>query len=133
MWCGRPARAMNRLKEKIKPDFLEDPQIREAIEDILHPYLSKKDPVIAVQFGVPKDKEDEWREAISFASAHNRYTSTKVGRLMKHRIEFSTDQVWEIFQMYQMLEKSPHLEIFIDNRKLPYAATLWLPLLWFYL
>jgi hypothetical protein len=121
------------LKDKIKPDFLEDRQIQEIIQDILYPYLSNKEPVIAIQFGVPKDKDEEWREAISFASAHNTYSKTVVGKLTKHRIELKPEQVWEIYQLYQMLEKSPHLEIFINNQKLPYAATLWLPLLWFYL
>ena len=117
----------------MRKDFAEDPEIREAIDDILYPFRSKKDPVIAIQFGVPNDRQDEWREAVSFASAHNSYTTSKSGRLTKHRIELKPDQVWEIHQLYQMLENSPHLEIFINGQRLPYAATLWLPLLWFYL
>jgi len=121
------------LKTKPKQDFLEDPEIEAIIQDIIHPYLNKKDPVIAIQFGVPKGKEDEWREAIGFASAHNSYSTTKIGRFTKHRVEFSPDQTYDIFHIYQRVEKSPHLEIFIDSMKLPYAATLWLPLLWFYL
>lgn len=124
---------MSRIKERMKKDFLEDPEIRETIEDILYPYRSTKEPTIAIQFGVPEDKNEEWREAISFASAHNTYSSTKSGGLTKHRIELKPDQAWEIYSLYQMLEKSPHLEIFIDGQRLPYAATLWLPLLWFYL
>src|SRR5262245_10999040 len=124
---------MSSVKDQMEPDFLEDQQIQEVIQDILFPYKSTKDPVIAIQFGVPSKKEEDWKEAISFASAHNTYSKTVVGRLTKHRIEFKPDQAWEIYQMYQMLEKSPHLEIFINNQKLPYAAALWLPLLWFYL
>lgn len=124
---------MARVKDKTEPDFLEDRQLKDVIQDILYPYLSQKEPVIAIQFGVPKNKEAEWREAISFASAHNTYSKKVVGRLTKHRIELKPDQSWEIFQLYQMLEESPHLEIFINGQKLPYAATLWLPLLWFYL
>jgi len=116
-----------------EPDFLEDPKIQETIEDILYPYRKKKDPVVAIQFGVPPDGEEEWREAIGFASAHNSYSTTKIGKLTKHRVEFHPDQAWEIHQIYQMVEHSPHLEIWIDQMKLPYAATLWLPLLWFYL
>src|SRR5262245_8681831 len=121
------------IKKNVQPDYLEDEQLQDVIQDILFPYLSKKEPVIAIQFGVPKGKEDEWREAVSFSSAHNTYSTTAVGKLTKHRIELKPGQAWEIYQLYQMLEKSPHLEIFINNQKLPYAATLWLPLLWFYL
>ena len=124
---------MSRIKERMRKDFAEDPEIREVIEDILYPYRSTKDPVIAIQFGVPNDRQEEWREAVSFASAHNSYSSTKSGRLTKHRVELKPNQVWEIHQLYQMLENSPHLEIFINGQRLPYAATLWLPLLWFYL
>jgi hypothetical protein len=124
---------MSRIKERMKKDFVEDPQLQEAIDDILYPYRSKKDPVITIEFGVPPEAQDEWREPISFASAHNTYSSKKAGRLIKHRIDLKPDQVWEIYQLYQMLENSPHLEIFIDGRRIPYAATLWLPLLWFYL
>jgi hypothetical protein len=121
------------VKQDLKPDFLEDAELQEKIQDILHPYLSQKDPVIAIQFGVPRNHEDEWRQAIGFASAYNTYSSKRIGRLVKHRIEFRKDQAWDIYQIYQMVEKSPHLEIFINDLKLPYAATLWLPLLWFYL
>ncbi len=124
---------MTRMKDRTEPDFLEDRQLQDVIQDILYPYLSQKEPVIAIQFGVPKNKEEEWREAVSFASAHNTYSKKVAGRLTKHRIELKPDQSWEIYQLYQMLEKSPHLEIFINDQKLPYAATLWLPLLWFYL
>ncbi len=121
------------LMIKAKQDFLEDPQIKDIIEDILQPYLSKKEPVIAIQFGVPSEKEEEWREAIGFVSGYNSYTCRKTGALTKHRVEFSPERAWEIHQIYQLVERSPHLEIFIDNMKVPYAATLWLPLLWFYL
>lgn len=117
----------------MQKDFLEDPEIQESIDDILYPFRSTKDPVITIQFGVPPDQQDQWREAISFVSAHNTYKNIKAGRLTKHRIDLKPDQVWEIYQLYQMLEKSPHLEIFVDGHRLPYAATLWLPLLWFYL
>lgn len=121
------------MKEKPKPDYLEDPQIKEVIEDILFPFRSKKDPVIAIQFGVPKEKEQDWREAIGFASGYKTYKNFAAGALTKHRVEFSPEQPWEIHQIYQLVQDSPHLEIFIDNMKLPYAATLWLPLIWFYL
>jgi hypothetical protein len=124
---------MSRIKERMQKDFLEDPEIQESIDDILYPFRSTKDPVITIQFGVPPEQQDQWREAISFASAHNTYKTIKVGRLTKHSIDLKPDQVWDIYQLYQMLEKSPHLEIFIDGNRLPYAATLWLPLLWFYL
>ena len=124
---------MSRIKERMAKDFLEDPEIKDSIDDILFPYRSKKDPTITIQFGVPPEKQEEWREAISFASAHNSYSSSKAGRLIKHRIDLQPAQVWEIYQLYQMLENSPHLEIFIDGKRIPYAATLRLTLLWFYL
>jgi hypothetical protein len=121
------------MKQTTKKDFLEDSEIEAEIQDMLYPYLKKEEPVIAIQFGVPKDKENEWREAIGFASAYTSHRTEKIGRLTKHRVEFKPDQAWEIHQLYQMIEHSPHLEIFIDGMRLPYAATLWLPLLWFYL
>jgi hypothetical protein len=116
-----------------KKDFPDDSEIEDVIQDILYPYKKTEDPVIAIQFGVVKENDEEWRQAIGFASAYNTYSQEKVGRLTKHRVEFKPDQAWEIHQLYQMLEKSPHLEIYIDDMRLPHAATLWLPLLWFYL
>jgi hypothetical protein len=120
-------------KVEITEDFPEDAQIQEAIQDILHPYLSEKKPVVAIQFGVPRGREDDWREAISFASGYNSYTTSRVGKLTRHRVEFEQERAWDVHQMYRLVEKSPHLEIFINGMKLPYAATLWLPLLWFHL
>src|SRR5437764_954912 len=98
------------VAKRLKKDFLEDSEVQQFVEDILYPFRKKTDAVIAIQFGVPKGKEDEWREAISFASAHNTYSTTSAGRLTKHRVELLPQQAWEIHQFYQMLEKSPHLE-----------------------
>lgn len=124
---------MGNIRELAKPDFLEDPEIKDVIDRILHPYKLQGDPVIALQFGVPRGKEEEWNSAVDYASHLPQYSQSKVGRFTKHRIEFRKDQATEIYRMYQLVQTSPHLEIFIDNMKLPYAATLWLPLLWFYL
>ena len=124
---------MSPIIERPKPDYLEDPAIKEKIQDIIYPYLNKKEPVIAIQFGVPKEKEQDWSEAIQYASRQRTYTTTKIGRLTKHRVEFMPSEATEIFKMYELLQNSPHLEIFIDEMCLPYGATLWLPLLWFYM
>ena len=118
---------------KAPRDFPEDAELENTIQDILYPYLKTEDPIVAIQFGVPKDREEDWRQAVGFVSAFNTYKKEKVGRLVKHYVEFKPEQAWEIHQLYQMLEKSPHLEIYIDGMRLPHAATLWLPLLWFYL
>ena len=124
---------MGTIREVAKPDFLEDPQIKDVIDRILHPYKLQGDPAIVLQFGVPAGKEQEWSAAVSYASQLPEYGSSRVGRFTKHRVEFGRGQAAEIYRMYQLVESSPHLEIYIDNMKLPYAATLWLPLLWFYL
>jgi hypothetical protein len=119
--------------KKAPRDFPEDSELESTIQDILYPYLKTEDPIIAIQFGVPKNQEEEWRQAVGFVSAFNTYKKEKVGRLTKHSVEFKPEQAWEIHQLYEMVEKSPHLEIYIDGMRLPHAATLWLPLLWFYL
>ena len=123
---------MTSIKDRPKPGYLEDPEIKERIQEILYPYLSNKEAVVAIRFGIPREKEKDWSEAVGFASAYKNYRTTKVGPLTMHRVEFRPDEAREIHQLYELLKNSPHLEIFIDGMKLPGAATLWLPLLWFY-
>jgi hypothetical protein len=124
---------MTTLRERAKPDYLEDPEIKEVIDSILKPHLSKKEVTIALQFGVPRDQSEQWKKAVEFASQFPTHTTSQYGRFTRHRLEFRQAEAAALFEMYQRIENSPHLEIFIDNMKLPYAATLWLPLLWFYL
>ena len=50
-----------------------------------------------------------------------------------YRINFSIEEVKLIYEIYQLIDGFPHKEIMINNFKLPYAGSLWLPLLWFYL
>ena len=121
------------LRERARADYLEDPQIKEVIDSILKPHLSKKDAPIVLQFGVPRDRSEEWQEAVAFASTFPNYSTSQYGRFTRHRLEFLPGDAQSLFNMYQRVENSPHLEILIDNMKLPHAATLWLPLLWFYL
>lgn len=121
------------VRERAKKDYLEDPEIKGVIQSILKPHLSKEEATIEIQFAVPRDQPEEWGEAVKLASTFPTYTSSEFGRFVRHKVEFKSTDATSLFQLYQRVEKSPHLEIFIDHMKLPYAATLWLPLLWFYL
>jgi len=124
---------MTTLRERVKADYLEDPEIKEVIDSILKPHLSTKEAMIALQFGVPRDQAERWNDAVEFAEKLPNHSTSHYGRFTRHRLEFRQTDSASLFEMYQRVQNSPHLEIFIDNMKLPYAATLWLPLLWFYL
>ena len=105
--------------------------IKEKLLEIVSPDMIKKEPVITVRFGAAIGSE--CGKAIDFAAAQNSYQTSHVAGLTMHRVDFRVDQAREIYSLYQLLETSPHLEIFINGYPFPYAASLWLPLLWFYL
>jgi len=53
------------------------------------------------------------------------------GESLRHRARFKPDQVVALRDLWQMVGRFDTSEVLVDDRPLPYARELWLPLLWY--
>jgi len=70
--------------------------------------------------------------AVALAKASDEYVEFDADGQRRHRARFYPgNRPLELRDLYQLVAHQPDLEILIDDRPLPYARELWLPLVWF--
>ncbi len=68
--------------------------------------------------------------ALALARSSPEYLETGTGDGLRHRARFTPDQVLALRDLWQMVGRFDTSEVLIDDRPLPFARELWLPLLW---
>jgi len=75
----------------------------------------------------------DYAAAVALAKAGPDYLETGKGEALRHRARFTPDRVSALRDLWQLVARSDTSEVLIDDRPLPYARELWLPLLWYLL
>ena len=75
----------------------------------------------------------DYAAALALAKSSREYLESGKGDGLRHRARFTPDQVPAIRDLWQLVGRFPMSEVLIDDRPVPYARELWLPLLWYLL
>jgi hypothetical protein len=71
--------------------------------------------------------------AVALAKSSLDYLETGKGDELRHRARFTPDQVSALRDLWQLVGGLDSSEVLIDDKPVPYARELWLPLLWYLL
>ena len=70
--------------------------------------------------------------AVELARAADEYTVVSVSGAEQHRARFVPgDRPLRLRDLYEIVSPVPGCEVLIDDRPVPFARELWLPLVWF--
>ncbi len=117
----------------------------ELSEEPSHDELAALDPDLHAALFGPRDRPfsmtvvfppfdgDRYAEALARAEASAEYREVGSGSARRHRARFFTSDAARIRDLYGLVGHLPDAEVLIDDRPVPYARELWLPLLWFQL
>ena len=72
-----------------------------------------------------------YEQAVDLARRTGDYFETGSGERRSHRVRFKPDQVVELRDLWQLVGGLPSADVLVDDRPVPYARELWLPLLWY--
>jgi hypothetical protein len=72
-----------------------------------------------------------YEQAVDLARRTSDYFETGSGERRSHRARFKPDQVAELRDLWQRVGAIPSADVLVDDRPVPYARELWLPLLWY--
>ncbi len=86
---------------------------------------------ITLVFG-PFDGPD-YARAVSMAQASSEYRAVGEDAGLRHRARFFPGQALQMRDLFEAIGAQPSCEVLIDDRPVPYARDLWLPLVWFLL
>jgi hypothetical protein len=72
----------------------------------------------------------DYPRAVLLARDSSDYLEVTRGDRLRHRARFTPDRAAAMRDLWQLVGRLDSSEVLIDDRPLPYARELWLPLLW---
>ncbi len=75
----------------------------------------------------------EFARALGIARASAEFMETGGGEAFRYRARFLSKDAPQLRDLFAIVGASDLTEVLIDDRPLPYARELWLPLVWFLL
>lgn len=80
----------------------------------------------------PAFEGDAYARAVELARASDEYVEVTSDGVLRHRARFFPgDRPLRLRDLYELVSAVPDTEVLIDDRPVPYARELWLPLVWF--
>lgn len=74
-----------------------------------------------------------YARAVELARASGDYLEAGQGASLRHRARFTPEQVLALRDLWGLVGGLDTSEVLVDDRPLPFARELWLPLLWYLL
>ena len=101
-----------------------DPELAEAL------FGTPRRPFsVSLQF--PVFEGPDYARALELAHASAEYRAIGSGAALRHRARFHSSDALRLRTLFEIVGRLDACEVLIDDRPLPYARELWLPLMWF--
>jgi hypothetical protein len=101
-----------------------DPDLRQALFEIPPPPFSLT--VVFPVFDAP-----DYARAVELAHASAEYRESGRGAAFRHRARFWPREAARLRDLWEIVGRIDGCEVLVDDRPVPYARELWLPLVWF--
>jgi hypothetical protein len=101
-----------------------DPDLHEAL------FGSRPRP-FSITLVFPDLDEPEFSRALDLARASAEFRETGSGESHRYRARFWPADAARLRDLFQIVGRSDATEVLVDDRPVPYARELWLPLVWF--
>ena len=85
----------------------------------------------SVTLDFPAFDGPEYARAIEMARASAEYREIGTGDRLRHRARFYPHDAVRLRALFELVGRFDATEVLIDDRPVPYARELWLPLIWF--
>ena len=124
--------------EKFWPyaDAPEEPTAQElaALDPDLHAALfGPRNLPFSFTLVFPRFEGANYPRAVETARQAAEYLEVGAGDHFRHRARFFPADALQMRDLFDLTADQPGTEVLIDDRPVPYARELWLPLLWFLL
>jgi hypothetical protein len=101
-----------------------DPELAEAL------FGTPRRP-FSVSLDFPPFDGPDYARALELARASSEYREIGTGPTLRHRARFYPADALRLRTLFEIVGRLDACDVLIDDRPLPYARELWLPLMWF--
>ncbi len=104
--------------------------LSDEMADILYPGRRPRPFRIALEFD--SFAGPDHARAVELARRSPLYAEAGESGTTRHRAAFDTRGARPLRDLYELVGRRPGTEVLVDGKRVPYAAELWLPLLWLF-
>lgn len=113
------------------PEQLTDEEIAKLDPD-LHAELFGAPPrPLSVTLVFPVLDTTDYARAVELAKGSAEYRETGSGSSFRHRARFWPSDAVKLRDLFDLVGRFDATDVLVDDRPVPYARELWLPLIWF--
>jgi hypothetical protein len=115
-------------------DLPEQPSEEElaSLDPDLHEALFGERPrPFSISLVFPRLDIPEFETALEIARGSAEFREVGSGENRRYRARFWSTNAGQLRDLFQIVGRSDATEVLIDDRPVPYARELWLPLVWF--
>jgi hypothetical protein len=110
---------------------LSDEEIA-ALDPDLHAELFGTPPrPLSITVTFPVLDTPDYARAVELAKGSSEYRETGGGASFRHRARFWPADAVKLRDLFDIVGRFDTTEVLVDDRPVPYARELWLPLIWF--
>jgi hypothetical protein len=103
-----------------------DPDLREAL-------FGPTPRPFSITLAFPRLDIPQFDRALELARGSAEFREVGSGASHRYRARFFSSDAARLKDLFELVGRSDATEVLIDDRPIPYARTLWLPLVWFLL
>ena len=100
-----------------------DPDLRDAL-------LGAEDRPFSVTISFPRFTGEDYGQAVALAREAAEYREVGQGSAFRHRARYLPDDAAGLKRLFDLVSRY-ECEVLVDDRPVPYARELWLPLMWY--
>jgi hypothetical protein len=115
------------------PEQPSDEELAALDPDLQDALFGAKPRPFAITLVFPRLDVPDFARALDLARQSADFRETGEGAHHKYRARFAPDQAGLLHQLFLIVGTAHATEVLIDDRPVPYARELWLPLVWFLL
>lgn len=111
----------------------EEPTVDElaALDPDLHAALfGPRDLPFSITLVFPRFEGADYARAVEIAKHSAEYREVGSGAAFRHRARFFPGDAMALRDLFELTSRFDSTEVLIDDRPIPYARELWLPLVW---
>jgi hypothetical protein len=130
----RRTRPLERFWPYVERPEEPTPEELAALDPDLHAALfGPRDIPFSITLVFPRSEAPTYRRALELAKSAAEYREVGEGDAFRHRARFFPGEALQLRDLFELVGAYDGTEVLLDDRPIPYARQLWLPLVWFLL
>ncbi len=113
------------------PEQPTDEELAQLNPELAEALFGRPPLPFSVSLEFPAFDGPEYERALELARASAEYREIGSGAALRHRARFFPHDAPRLRDLFDLVGRFDACDVLIDDRPVPYARELWLPLLWF--